>query len=203
MTKPLSVLSLLMFFPAGGMAENWHGLTYNDSFRLEAREPVMEPGKGDKAGEPSSQKKDRKLTIWDRTTHTRPQQANPGDFFYQSSQTLTSINCTTRAFKPLQKVYYSPEGIEIKSVRLDEAEIINTLVPDSPIEYIFNYACTFTAPRAKPVGAPVSVAKPIPEPVSDASKSPSPPKEKPAEDKPAASNTPPTKKLSAETPAKK
>lgn len=200
MTKSLSVLPLLMFFPAGAMAGDWHGLTDNGAFRLEAREPVLEPGKG---GEPDSQKKNKKLTIWDKTIYHRPRQAVPGDFYYQSSQTLTAINCTTRAFKPLQKIYYSPDGNEIKSVRLDEAEKTNALVPDSPIESIFNFACAFTAPRAaKPAETPAPAEKPAPESASSAGKPPLPSKKNPAKDKPAAP-TPPTKKSPAEAPAKK
>lgn len=181
MTKPFSVLPLLMFFPAGAMAGDWHDLTDNGAFRLEVREPVMEPGKKDKPGEPDNQKKDKKLTVWDKTTYHRPRQAVPGDFYYQSSHTLTAINCTTRAFKPLQKIYYSPEGNEIKSIRLDEAEKTNALVPDSPIESIFNYACAYTAPRAKPVDTPVPAEKPV----VDKPASPAPPSKKPTPEAPA------------------
>lgn len=123
----------------------------------------------DKNGADKQKKQDRKLKVWDKTSHSQPRQAMPGDFYYSAAKSLNEINCTSHTIRPLQKIYYGSDGSEIKSIRHDEAKKPDPVVPDTPAEAVFDFACTFKpsksavpAPRAKPKATPQQPAdKPV------------------------------------------
>lgn len=111
---------------------------------LEADEPLFEAE--DKPSQ--DKKKAKKLKVWDKITYSRPEQANPGDFYYSSSKSLQEINCTTRALKPLQKIYYGADGDEIKSILYSANERTKSVIPDTAEEWVFDFACNFKPPKA-------------------------------------------------------
>lgn len=113
---------------------------------LQADEPQAEAV--DNNASDRGKKKDRKLRVWDKITYSRPQQAVPGDFYYASAKSLAEINCTAHTLKPLQRIYYDGDGHEIKSIHYGASERNEVVVPDTPGESVFNFACAFKATKA-------------------------------------------------------
>lgn len=111
---------------------------------------------------PPEKPKERKLKIWGKITYPQPKQAIPGDFYYTSAKSLTEINCTARTRKSLQKIYYDADGNEIKSIHYGVGEKSEAVVPDTPSEILFNFACAFSTTKAsaKPRATPSTQAQP-------------------------------------------
>lgn len=129
---------------------------------LQAADPQQEPA--DKGGGDKQKKQDKKLKVWDKISHSHPQQAIPGDFYYTSAKTLNEINCTTRTIRSLQKIYYGSDGYEIKSIHHGETMKPETIVPDTQAESIFEFVCT---PKPEKTTAPAKT-RPTPQPKTPA-----------------------------------
>ena len=139
-------LSALLIFTPAAEAASWHTLQTSAQMTLQANEPQLEAVTKNPTEE--EKKKDKKLKVWDKITYFRPRQADPGDFYYTATQSFAEINCTKRTLKPLQRIYYDGDSNEIKSIRYDENEKVSVVVPDTPGESVYNFACTFKAEKA-------------------------------------------------------
>ncbi|MDP2784309.1 MAG: hypothetical protein Q8O38_06915 [Sulfurimicrobium sp.] len=139
-------LSALLLFTPAAEAVSWHTLQTSVQMTLQADEPQAEAV--DNNASDRGKKKDRKLRVWDKITYSRPQQAVPGDFYYASAKSLAEINCTAHTLKPLQRIYYDGDGHEIKSIHYGASERNEVVVPDTPGESVFNFACAFKATKA-------------------------------------------------------
>lgn len=165
------LLAAMLLATSSALAANWHLLQNSSLMLLEADDPQLE------ANESSSQnkdsKKDKKLKIWSKSSYSKPEQARPGDFYYSSEKSLLEINCTKRAHRLLQKIYYAADGQEIKSVHQGEGEKSAPIVPDSTEERIYEFACTFQPKKADNKTAKTTHSKP-----AVSVKQPAPPEEK-------------------------
>lgn len=167
MNPAFLLFSALLLSPPA-MAVSWHPLRTSTQMTLEADAPQMEAT--DKKTEDKEKKKDKKLKIWNKITYSQPQQANPGDFYYSSSKTLSEINCTIRSHKPLQKIYYGDDAREAKNIHYGDSEKAATIIPDSQEEAVFDFACNYNpskttvqaaAPQKSPVKPkPLAATKP-------------------------------------------
>ena len=175
------LLSALLLLTPGAEAATWHALQSGVQVTLQADEPQIEAM--DKNATDKEKKKDKKLKVWDKITYSRPHQAMPGDFYYTSAKSLTEINCTTRTLKSLRRIYYDSDGNEIKSVHYGASESSEAVVPDTPGESVFNFACAFnavnttakTTPRPKS-SAPAKTSQPPAKPDTSKEKSKEPQK---------------------------
>jgi hypothetical protein len=155
-------LAALLLSTAPAMASNWNALQHNSEMLLEAGAPLPETSDGqDKA-----KNKEKILKVWSKATYPRPEQARPGDFYYSSEKTLREINCTKRTYRVLQKIYYSSDGQEIKSVRNVGNVNSENIVPDSAAEIILDFSCAskvankeIKPARSSPPKSPVSPPK--------------------------------------------
>lgn len=156
--------ALLLLLP-NAEAANWHTLPGGTQMTLQADDPQPEAADKEK-------KKEKKLKVWDKITYSRPHQAVPGDFYYTSAKSLVEINCTTRTLKSLQSVYYDGDGNELKSIHYTSSEPREAVVPDTPGESVFNFACAFKAASAiaKTTSHPKAPAAAKPPTKSDRSK---------------------------------
>jgi len=145
-------LSALLLFTPATEAATWHTLQTKAQMTLQVDEPQLEAV--DKNATDEAKKKDKKLKIWDKITFSRPQQADPGDFYYTTVKSLTEINCTTRTFKPLRRVFYDGDDNEVKSIHYDVNERSEVVVPDTSGDTIFNFSCTYKAAKALSKAAP-------------------------------------------------
>lgn len=180
-------LSALLIFTPAAEAASWHTLQTSAQMTLQANEPQLEAVAKNPTEE--EKKKDKKLKVWDKITYFRPQQADPGDFYYTATLSFAEINCTKRTLRPLQRIYYDGDSNEIKSIRYDENEKVSVVVPDTPEESVFNFACTFKAEKALTKAVPRPKTKqPATQPTAATDKKKEPPKA-PA----AASAKPPSK----------
>ncbi|BCB27626.1 hypothetical protein SKTS_25120 [Sulfurimicrobium lacus] len=157
-------LPALLLLTPRAEAANWHTLPGGAQMTLQADQPQLEATDKDK-------KKDKRLKVWDKITYSRLHQAILGDFYYTSAKSLTEINCTARTLKPLLRLYYDSDGNEVKSIHYRSSEPAEAVVPDTPGEAVFNFACAFKAASA--------VAKTAPRTKSPVQTKASPPPAKP------------------------
>ncbi|PWB54682.1 MAG: hypothetical protein C3F18_06530 [Nitrosomonadales bacterium] len=157
MNPAFLLLAALLLPTSPVMAANWHTLQSTPQMLLQADEPEVEESELQAQGK--SKKKEKKLTIWSKSTYSRPEQARPGDFFYASAKSHLAINCTKRTHRLLQKIYYAADGQEIKFVHYGEDERIEAIVPDSAEEQISAFACAFRAVKANDVQRKPAMAK--------------------------------------------
>lgn len=141
MNPSFFLLAALLLPNSYAMAGNWHNLLSNSQIRVDADEPQQEASES--KDQEKAKTKEVKLKVWGKSTYSRPEQARPGDFYYASAKSLLAINCTRRTHRLMQKIYYSSEGQEIKSIRYGDSEKFEAIVPDSIEERIFDFACTF------------------------------------------------------------
>lgn len=147
-------LPALLLFTQPSLATSWQTLRADPQMTLEAREPQADTSEASTA---DKEKKDRKLKVWSRTTHTQSQQAKPGDFYYTSYKTLWEVNCTASTVKPMEQVYYGDDGGESKHIRYGNGEKARLGVPDSEEEVLLDFACK---PKQAKVAAPATPRKP-------------------------------------------
>lgn len=150
-------LPAMLLIAAPSHAVSWHTLKISPQMTLEAGEPQTEAE--DKNASDKEKKKDRKLKTWSRSTHSQPQQAKPGDFFYSSSKTLSEINCTARTVKSIEKIYFGDDGGESKHIRYSEREKGSPVVPDTSEELLLDFACNYKPPKAATPAAPRKTAQ--------------------------------------------
>lgn len=164
--NPAFLLLAALLLPAtSALAGNWHILQNNSRILLESNEPLQDSSESNIQN--NDKKKEKILKIWGKSTYSRPEQAQPGDFYYSSEKTLLSINCTKHTFKKLQKIYHSADGQEIKSIRFGDSGNFEPIIPDSTEEMIHDFSCGF---KAEKTGG--KAAKPTqPQPIKPAIKS--------------------------------
>lgn len=158
-------LAALLLPSSPATAVNWHNLQSTPQLLLQADDPELEESEA--KPQDKAKKKDKKLRVWSKITHARPELARPGDFFYSSAKYRLAINCTQRTHKLLQKLYYNAEGQEIKFVHHGEEERTETIVPESHEEQISDFACSF-----KPAKPNSLTPKPVPRKPSSAAGEP-------------------------------
>lgn len=145
-------LSALLLFTPVTEAASWHTLQANPQMTLQADDPQLETI--DKNATEQEKKKGKKLKVWDKISYARPQQADPGDFYYAATKSLTEINCATRTLKLLRRIYFDGDDKEIKSIHYGVNDGSEVVVPDTPGESVFNFACAFKAAKALTKAAP-------------------------------------------------
>jgi len=114
------------------------------------------------------------VKAWERETHSKPEQAKPGDFFYSSVKTLAQHHCTERTTTYLFRGFFAADGSEIKTLA-PGADLgkVDFLVPDSPEERKLIFACAYgvkkppqpstpPVPTDKAAEPPATPAKPAP-----------------------------------------
>lgn len=92
--------------------------------------------------------KDGKVQAWHRETYTPKRLQDAWAFTYGSMKQLSEFQCDKRLAATLRRIYYAESGGELKSEGFD-AKDSSPVVPESPVEAAFNYACT--PPKAKPI----------------------------------------------------
>lgn len=101
---------------------------------------------------------DGKIRIWHRELYTPRRLQEAWAFSYGSLKQLSEITCDKRLLAPLRKIYFAENGGELKSEGFDSKDA-TPVVPESPGEAVFNYAC-----RKKAAVAPVEPPPPAPPP---------------------------------------
>ena len=92
--------------------------------------------------------KDGKVQAWHRETYTPKRLQDAWAFTYGSMKQLSEFQCDKRLAATLRRIYYAESGGELKSEGFDASDS-SPVVPESPVEAAFNYACT--PPKAKPI----------------------------------------------------
>jgi carbonic anhydrase len=107
-----------------------------------------------------------KPQIWHRESYAVPQIPDSGAFSFGSLTALTEFQCGKRLAAPIRRTYFAANGSELKSESFDTKDAA-TVLPDSMIEIVFNYACKQKKTPAPPV---VAEAPPVPPKSADDSK---------------------------------
>lgn len=96
------------------------------------------------------------VRAWVREVYTREQRSEQAGVNYFSANALVAYDCTGRTTAPLFKVFFGVDGMELRRVNLDAAEVPALAVPGSLPEQILDRACTLSAKppkQAKPASA--------------------------------------------------
>ena len=96
------------------------------------------------------------VTAWDREVYFEPAQAQPGDFYFKSTKSLTRYSCDGRTADLLMRVYYAEDGSEIKTVTASYYGRQNYVIPDTDIEKMFEFACKYKKVPVKKAVATVA-----------------------------------------------
>lgn len=121
---------------------------------------------------------------WERETHSKPEQAQPGDFFFTSTKTLAQHHCAERTTTYLYRAYFAADGSEIKAVAAADLGKVDFLIPDSLNERKLIFACTYKPAAKKPAPLlipPEQTDKAAEPPASTAKAAPGQPAEKDAQ----------------------
>lgn len=122
-----------------------------------------------------------KTRLWHRETYSPRRLHEAGAFSYASLKQLTDFQCDKRQAAVQRRIYFADNGSELKTDSFEGKEFV-PIVPDSPTEAVFAYACR--KPKA-PEPAP-EPPKPAPPPAPEkgargkAAKEAPPPPPKPA-----------------------
>jgi len=135
-TLRLVLAAAFLTFPIGAGAAVWSAVLSNEKMRAEI----------DLA---SFMRQGDIVTAWDREVYFMPEQARPGDFYFNSSKSLVRYSCDARTSDLLMRVYYDEEGSEIKTITASYYGRLNYVVPDTDNEKKFEYACKYQKPVEK------------------------------------------------------
>ena len=151
-TRLIAILLPALLLPLSAQAAKWVDLGSKGQARIEI----------DASSIPASN--EGKLRIWHRESYAKPKIPDSGAFSFSRLTALTEFQCDKRTATPIQTIYSTENGTELKSESSDSREA-RPISPDSTLEAVFAYACR---PRAK-VAAPVAKEAPAPvvEPVVD------------------------------------
>lgn len=155
------LLSLSLFAGLPAVAGNWKLVTENEKTRVEI----------DVA---SLARDGNTVKAWERETHHKPEQAQPGDFFHSSAKTLAQHHCTDRTTTYLFRGFFAADGSEIKTIT-PGADLgkVDFLIPDSPEERKLIFACTYGVKKpAKLSTPPVPTNKTAEPPATPAKQAP-------------------------------
>lgn len=149
--RPLLATGVLLALLAGSLeaqASRWVTIGGDKKARIEIDASSIERGK------------DGKVQAWHRETYTPKRLQDAWAFTYGSMKQLSEFQCDKRLAAALRRIYYAESGAELKSEGFD-AKDSSPVVPESPVEAAFNYACN--PPRAKPAEPPKAEPTPPPE----------------------------------------
>ena len=111
---------------------------------------------------------DGKVLVWHRETYAPPRLQEAWAFSYSSLKQLTEYQCDKRLKAPMRRMFYGTSNSELKSEGFDTKDA-TPIVPDTPVEAVFNYACKKKL-EVKPAEPPPPPPAPAPEPSSKAAK---------------------------------
>ncbi len=83
---------------------------------------------------------DGKVRVWHRETYKPRRMQEAWAFSYATVKQLSELQCEKRLAAPLKRIYFDEDGAEIKSEGFDGKDA-QPVVPDSPLERVFNHAC--------------------------------------------------------------
>ncbi|MFA7281472.1 MAG: surface-adhesin E family protein, partial [Sterolibacterium sp.] len=83
---------------------------------------------------------DGKVLVWHRETYTPARLQEAWAFSYSSVKQLTAFQCEKRLNAPIRRIFYGASNSELKSEGFD-ATNATPIVPETPVEAVFNYAC--------------------------------------------------------------
>lgn len=114
----------------------------------------------------------RSGNVWVREIYTQTVQARPGDFYFKSLKYQVQFDCEKRTALTLFRVYYGPDGSELRRVVREPEERANAVVPDTLDERKYDWACRRIAARTNTPKALSVQPQSEPPPDEPASKEP-------------------------------
>ncbi|MBI2308650.1 MAG: carbonic anhydrase family protein [Rhodocyclales bacterium] len=108
---------------------------------------------------------DGKVRAWHRETYAARRLQESWAFSYASLTQLSEFQCDKRLVAPLRRLYLAENGSELKSEGFDGKDAL-PVVPETPLEAVFNHVCRKPAAPA----TPPAPAKPAAELVVEPSK---------------------------------
>jgi len=133
----LGALLLLLVLGAPAYATNWQPVFSTEKVQNRVDVSSMERGKSS-------------IRAWDEERYVNPEQAKPGDFYYELVKTYSQYNCGVRTTRHLRKVYYGADGAVIKTLTGDEFPRQIDLVPGSMEETKYEFVCGYKPPTPVP-----------------------------------------------------
>ena len=160
-TVLIATLLPFLWFPASVQAAKWVIIDNKNQAHIEVDSAsIHTPSEG-------------KTRLWHRESFTKPKIPESGAFSYSRLTALTEFQCDKRLATTLQQSYARADGTELKNETFDSREA-KTILPDSPLETVFNYACKHRSKpvvEAPPPPPPPPVQEPVPEKKDSAKKS--------------------------------
>lgn len=156
-TGLIAILLAVLASPLPALAAKWVDLGNKNQARIEI----------DTSSIPASA--DGKLRVWYRESYAKPKTPDSGAFSFSRLTSLTEFQCDKRTATPIQNVYASENGTELKTESADSRDA-KPIAPDSTLEAVFAYACKPRAKTAAPVVKEVPAPAPAPEPIVESKK---------------------------------
>lgn len=118
----------------------------------------------------SIERTDGKVRVWHRETYSPRRLQEAWAFTYASMKQYTEFQCDKRLAATLRRIYFAESGAELRSEGFD-AKDTSPVVPDSPVEAAFAYACRKKQDKpAETARADAPLPGPAPEPAPRAGK---------------------------------
>ncbi|MBW7901526.1 MAG: carbonic anhydrase family protein [Rhodocyclaceae bacterium] len=103
--------------------------------------------------------KEGKVRAWHRETYAARRLHDTWAFTYASLKQLTEFQCDKRLAAPKERIYLASDGDTLKRERFDDDDNAVPVIPDTPLEAVFNQACRKPAAKPAPAAAPPAPAE--------------------------------------------